>query len=183
MPLAGIFIIWLILEIITTIFVAKLIGWRLVLGLFVLGIIAAVALMKWQKKTFEARLAKDPQNAMKDQIANAFIPIAFAVPGFLSDIFGLLMLNPNIRRQLSAKFFGTISADSIIEQAMAMSGQPNNSTVIDVEAKNTTSATSTTSTANPVIQNIPASDAENKPAGKKSRIAGAIDAAVNTDKK
>ncbi|MBP3195061.1 MAG: FxsA family protein [Cardiobacteriaceae bacterium] len=178
MPLAGIFIIWLILEIITTIFVAKLIGWWIVLGLFVLGVVAAFLLMQWQKKTFEARLAKDPQNAMKDQIANAFIPIAFAVPGFLSDIFGALMLNPTIRRKISAKFFGTISADSIIEQAMAMSAQPNNSTVIDVEAKNTTTAS-----ANPVSQNAATANTENKPAGKKSRIAGAIDAAVNTDKK
>jgi UPF0716 protein FxsA len=95
-----------ILEIATFVYVGQWLGvWRTV-GLVVLAAIAGVAMLRYQglgalrKINKDLRRAQPPGEGIIDGFMIVVASFLLIIPGFLSDMVGLLLIVPPIRRQV-----------------------------------------------------------------------------------
>lgn len=97
-------------EILLISWVAAHYGWPLVVLACVIGIITGRSLLRWRGKVFlqeaQAAVQQDrlPTDAIIGGMAWYVAGILFIIPGFITDLLGLLILLPPVRRRLLTRF-------------------------------------------------------------------------------
>lgn len=98
----AIFVFYVVLELVVAIWIASLVGWLLVIGLtiagFVLGITvmasagtAAATAMREASQT-----GRPPEGSMAESATRFTAGVLITVPGFITDVIGLLLLIPPV---------------------------------------------------------------------------------------
>ena len=144
MQFAWLFLLWIMGEIGLFVTIGGFIGvwatWALVLGSGVLG----VMLIRWQKRTVMAQVMRDLQTlgggGLTPAAHSALIVLAGALlilPGFLTDLTGLVLLIPFVRNFVISQFRdrARVAAKAMGAQNVQADWRPRDYEVIDVEAE------------------------------------------------
>ena len=100
----AIFIGYVVLEFVVAIWIASLVGWLMVIGLtiagFALGLLVMTNAGTQAATTLREASAtgQAPTGAMGDSAVMFGAGVLIAIPGFITDVIGLLLLIPPIRR-------------------------------------------------------------------------------------
>jgi UPF0716 protein FxsA len=105
-PFSLVFLLLVLGEIATFIYVGEAIGVLATLGLILFGMVAGALLLRWQdlatlmRVRAEMEAGRTPARSLADGAVLAIAALLIILPGFLTDAVGIVLLVPSVRRTL-----------------------------------------------------------------------------------
>lgn len=98
------FVAYVVVELLVAIWIASLVGWLLVIGLTIAGFVLGILVLSSAGTAAATALreasatGKAPEGSVADSATRFFAGVLIMIPGFVTDVVGLLLLIPPIGR-------------------------------------------------------------------------------------